>query len=332
MPRQRNYDLHAIDDVARAQGGVITHSQLLSLGMSSSSISRWTRTGGRWQRLLPATYLVHRGTPTFPERVHAAAQYGGPDALLTGLGAIHLYGLRNLPCAPQDLPLHQLIRRERQLRSASFLTVERTQRMPEPVRIGGFSVVPLPRAVFDAGRRTADRRQIRAFTLEAVQRRLLDIDDLRSEIRHGPRQWTAVLRDVVGDAAAGVRSVPEAGLRDIVRASHLPEPVWNPRLTTMEDEFIAEPDGYYEDFGIALEVDSRKHHFEDEEGYDITWARHRRLAELSIAVLRITPVDIRDSPASVIASIAKTRAAHSGRRPPAVKMTPKGSRGRRKAS
>jgi hypothetical protein len=332
MPRPRTYDLHAIDDLARAQGGVITHGQLVSLGMSSSSISRWTRTGGRWQRLLPATYLVHRGTPTFLERMHAATQYGGPGALQTGLGALHLYGLHNLPCAPQDLPLHVLLHRERQLRSASFLTVERTQRMPEPMSVNGFAVVPLPRAIFDAGRRTADRRQIRAFTLEAVQRKLLDVDDLRSEIRNGQRQWTALMRDVVGDAAAGVRSVPEAGLRDIVRASHLPEPEWNPTLTTMQDEFIAEPDGYYEDLGIALEVDSRKHHFDDEDGYDTTWSRHRRFAELSIAVLRITPVDIRDSPAQVIDSIERTRAAHSGRQPPPVKVSPKGAEGRRRAS
>lgn len=332
MSQSRAFDLHAIDDLARSQGGVVTHAQLVSMGMSSSSISRWTRTGGRWQRLLPATYLVHRGTPTFLERMHAATQYGEPGALHTGLGALHLYGLHNLPCAPQDLPLQVLIRRERQLRSASFLTVERTQRMPEPLSVAGFSVAPLARAVFDAGRRTADRRQVRAFTLEAVQRRLLDIDDLRAEIRQGQRQWTALMRDVVGDAAAGVRSVPEAGLRDIVRASNLPEPEWNPTLTTLQDEFIAEPDGYYEDLGIALEVDSRKHHFDDEHGYDATWSRHRRFAELGIAVLRIIPVDIRDHPSAVIASIAETRAAHAGRQPPPVKVIPKGARGRRWAS
>jgi hypothetical protein len=165
-----------------------------------------------------------------------------------------------------------------------------------------------------------------------VQRRLLDINDLRTEIRQGQRQWTALMRDVVGDAAAGVRSVPEAGLRNIVRASNLPEPEWNPTLTTLQDEFIAEPDGYYEDLGIALEVDSRKHHFDDEHGYYATWSRHRRFAELGIAVLRIIPVDIRDHPAAVIASIAETRAAHTGRQPPPVKVMVKGARGRRNAS
>jgi hypothetical protein len=120
--------------------------------------------------------------------------------------------------------------------------------------------------------------------------------------------------------------------RHRARQQPAPEPEWNPTLTTLQDEFIAEPDGYYKDLGIALEVDSRKHHFDDEHGYDATWSRHRRFAELGIAVLRIIPVDIRDHPSAVIASIAETRAAHAGRQPPPVKVIAKGARGRRQAS
>jgi hypothetical protein len=39
MPPQ-SFDLHAIDDIARSQGGIVTHAQLVTLGMSPSTISR----------------------------------------------------------------------------------------------------------------------------------------------------------------------------------------------------------------------------------------------------------------------------------------------------
>lgn len=323
MPRQ-SFDLHAIDDIARSQGGVITHAQLVTMGMAPSTISRWTRTGGHWQRLLPATYLVHRGTPTFDERLNAALQYAGPQATLTGLGALHLHGLRNLPAPPPQLGLHVLLPHQRHAKSAAFLTVERTHRLPEAETRGGYPVVPVSRALFDAGRRLDDRRTIRAFTLEAIQRKLTTVGDLRDEISDGQRQWTAILRDVVGDAAAGVRSIPEAGLWDLVVRSDLPEPLWNPRLETLDDELIAEPDGYYEDIGLVLEVDSRRHHFEDEDGYETTWQRHKRFARLGIPVLRIMPVDIRDHPEQVIDDIKATRAVHEGRVPPEIVVKPCG--------
>jgi hypothetical protein len=321
MPLQ-SFDRHAIDDLARSQGGIVTHAQLVTMGMSPSTISRWTRTGGHWQRLLPATYLVHRGTPTFDERLNAALLYAGPQSVTTGLGALHLYGIRNLPTSPPGLPLHVLLPHQRHARSVAFLTVERTHRLPDPLARDGYPVVPIARALFDAGRRLDNRHVVRAFTLEAVQRRLTTVSELRDEITDGQRQWTAVLRDVVGDATAGVMSNPEAGLRDLVVRSDLHEPLWNPRLETPDGDLIAEPDGYYEDLGIALEVDSRKHHFDDEDGYETTWQRHKRFARLGIPVLRIMPVDIRDQPAQVIDDIKATRAAHAGRVAPEIVVKP----------
>ena len=322
MARPRTFDLHAIDDLARAQGGVVTHAQLVELGMAKSTISTWTRTGGRWQRLLPATYLVHRGTPTAAERLHAGLLYAGPRAVLTGGVGAHLLGLRNLPGAVELLPVHLLVPVERHVKSAAFVVVERTQRMPEPTLVGGFPVAPMARVVFDVGRRTQSRSAIRALTLEAVQRGLLDIDDLAHEIRSGQRQWTALMRDVLGDAVAGTRSAPEAGLRGLVRASDLPEPLWNPTLETLGGEFIAEPDGYYEDLGMALEVDSRKYHYTDETNYEQTWRRHGRFNRHRILAERIMPKDITEDPAGVVAAIKATREANAGRQVPQIRVIP----------
>ncbi len=320
MPPSRKFDVHAIAAVAVSQGGIVTFSQLRALGMSPSTISRWTRSGGRWQRLLPAVYLVHRGRPTREERLHAAQIYAGPNSLLTGVAALDLHGLRNLPTSDDASRLHLLLPRRDQIQSTRFVTIERTKRLPQVHEIQGFRVAPLQRALFDAGRRTSNRQAIRAFVLEAIQRQLIEIEDLQKEIQLGPRQWTAVLRDVLGEGAAGTRSVPEAELRRLVMNTQLPEPLWNPRLETLSGEFIAEPDAYFEELGLAVEVDSRKYHFENSDHYVNTWVRHRRYAEHGIAVLRLMPTEIRLKPASVIASLEATAKTQQGRPIPRVRV------------
>ncbi|MCZ3389459.1 MAG: hypothetical protein LH645_10170 [Actinomycetia bacterium] len=320
MARPRLFEINAIHDAATTQGGTVSHAQLVDLGVSKATISSWTRTGGRWQRVLPGTYLLHRGTPTVDERLSAGLLYAGPDAVLTGGLAAHLLGLRNLPMPVDALPVHILVPPARQVRSAGFVVIERTQRLPEPETIRGYPVAPLPRAVFDVGRRHTSRIAIRAITLEAVQRKMLEIDDLAEEIRSGQRQWTAVMRDVLGDAIAGVRSVPEAGLRDIVIASDLPEPLWNCQLETLGGEFIAEPDGYYEDIGLALEVDSREHHYKRVDNFAATWSRHGVYNRHRVLAERILPETIRDDPDSVISAIRATRVANTGRVQPNVRV------------
>lgn len=326
MAHPRAFDVNAIDDVARAQGGIVTYRQLVALGMSSASISRWTRTGGIWQRVLPGTYLIHRGTPTVAERLHAGVKYAGPEAVITGGLALHLRRLRYLPLAVEELPVHVLLPMNRHVKSSGFAIIERTQRLPISEVIGGFPVAPLPRSIFDAARRHNDRAAVRAFLLEAVQRRMLDIPDLVAEIDDGQRRWTATLRDVLGDAVSGVRSVQEANLRDIVIASDLPEPLWNPTLETLDGDFIAEPEGYFEDIGLALEVDSREHHYTREDNFSKTWSRHSVYNRHRIVAERILPVTIREDPRSVIAAIKATRMANAHRVPPNVRVIPTATR------
>jgi|tagenome__1003787_1003787.scaffolds.fasta_scaffold20971870_2 hypothetical protein len=318
----RAFDIHVIDDIAASQGGAVTHRQLIAAGVSPATVSRWTRTGGRWQRVLPGTYLLHRGVPTVDERMHAGFLYAGSDAVLTGAQAARLYGLRNLPAEAASLPVHLLVPMEHQVKSSGFAIVERTNRLPKATHIEGFDVASLARAIFDTGRRHPQRHAIRAITLEAVQRRLLTVDEVLGEIQHGQRRWTAVMREVLVDARAGVRSVPEASLRDVILASELPEPLWNPRLETLDGAFIAEPDAYYEDLGIALELDSRKHHYSRADDYEATWHRHERYAVNRIVVHRVMPSALANDPGGVLRAIRAIRAANEGRRPPRIKVTP----------
>ena len=98
------------------------YRQLADAAVASATISRWTRTGGRWQRVLPGTYLLHRGVPTVDERLHAGFLYAGPDAVLTGA----LRGTAARTAQPAsghaaDLPVHMLVPMEQQTKSSGFV-------------------------------------------------------------------------------------------------------------------------------------------------------------------------------------------------------------------
>jgi len=62
------------------------------------------------------------------------------------------------------------------------------------------------------------------------------------------------------------------------------------------------PDGWWPEFGLAVEVDSTEWHLSPEDHAN-TLARGRRMAVHQINVLRVTPRQIRTEPAQLVAEI-----------------------------
>ena len=299
MPRTGKYDEQLIDDITFAQEGLVTYAQLRDAGVSSATISHRTRTGGPWQRVLPGIYLVTRGAPTPPQRRRAVLLYAGDPALLTGVVGLGMHGLRYLPADPATAPVHVLIPHQRRRTSAGFALVERTRRFPDgpDSRLG--PVAPLARCLFDASRRYNHVRNTRAMVLEALQRGLVDLADIAAEVGDGQRRWTAILRGVVDDASSGVASAPEAEFRDLVVRSGLVEPLWNANLYTPNGTFVARPDGYHPDLGLAVQVDSRDHHSRGDK-WDDTLRRMSRMAAAGVAVWSLVVSDLRSAPREVL--------------------------------
>jgi hypothetical protein len=141
---------------------------------------------------------------------------------------------------------------------------------------------------------------------EAVTRWNIEIGALDDEIRRAKRSRTGLARRVLDEIVAGVRSEPEADLRELLGTSKIISMVlWNPGLTTMEGEQLPTPDGYIPDAGIALEVDSREHHSGDAD-WARTLRRHNLLSELGILVLHYTPREIRSERPRVLRSIEQS--------------------------
>jgi hypothetical protein len=124
--------------------------------------------------------------------------------------------------------------------------------------------------------------------------------------RSAARSRTALARQALTEVLAGVRSAPEAELREITsRSTILPPILWNPRLTTEDGVELPTPDGWIADGAIALEVDSREHHSSPDD-WRRTLRRHNVLTQRGSIVLHFTPLEIRTQPRQVLRSIEQT--------------------------
>ena len=280
----------------------------MALGMTASALQHRLRPGGPWQRLLPGVFLAVTGTPTMDQRSVAALLYAGPGGLITGTAAISLWGV----LAPRSTVIDVLIPAARQRRSTGFARIHLTERMPDRVFTAGpIRLVPLSRAVADAARGMTTLADVRAVVAAAVQQRKCTPELLVAELESGPVQGSALFRAAVSDVCDGIRSSPEADLKHLLRRAKIAEPVFNPRLYA-GDEFIASPDAWWPEAGVAGEVDSRAYHLSPQD-HERTLARDARMAAHGITILHFTPRQIRTQPGTVVAAIKSALAAASSR-------------------
>ena len=96
-----------------------------------------------------------------------------------------------------------------------------------------------------------------------------------------------MFRRALAEVAEGIRSAIEGDLRDLIRWARLPTPLYNPRLL-VDGKFLAMPDCWWPESGVAGEADSRAWHFSPDD-WEQTLARHARMSAHGIIVLHLTP-------------------------------------------
>lgn len=295
----------AMASLAAHQLGVVSRGQLLAVGMSPDAV-RW-RVGRDWRLLLPGVYALQTGPPTDQQRLVAAQLFAGNEAWLGGTTAAALHGLRASPLA---LPLRLLVPRPRRARRTAWVRVRPTALVGEPVlERGPLRLSCLPRAVVDAATELPDERTARALVLEAVQRRLVRLDDLESWVDARGRPGSVRLRRLLDEAAAGAWSVPESDLLELVRgSSSLPEPMANPLLTGPAGECLTSPDAWFDDVGIAVLVQSLEFHA-DALDWDATVIAGSDLSAVRVVVVGVTPAALARDPARQLDRIERAHEA-----------------------
>jgi hypothetical protein len=291
-------DEMALRAVLRKQQRVIARGQALACGVSPGALRYRTSASGGWQRLLPGVYLASDGIPTEEQNEIAALAYAGSGSVITGPAALRHHNVG----APESPLVTVLIPAERKVQSAAFVKIWRTASMP-PVVLDdhGVRIVLPARAVADTARRLASLGDVRSVVAAAVQTRTCLISQLEEELERGPRRNSALLRQAIGEVRDGVRSVAEAEFRDLILRAGLPMPMFNARILD-GDVFIAKPDAWWPEAGVAAEVDSRQWHLSPSD-WERTVRRHTTMTEHGILVLHFTPLMIRAEPATVAAKI-----------------------------
>lgn len=329
-------------ELAKRQHGLVTRAQILVLDGTPSSIQHALRKG-LWQRVLPGVYATFSGEITNEHQWYAAVLYGGPSATLTGAVACQLAELRYVP---DDDLVRLLVPTTVTRSSTAFVRVTTTTRPPTPeqwfpanppgrsILRQPLPVAPIARAVVDAARvvgmataqavprldngrplllapavaRYYDRslRDVRALLCEAVQRQLVEQEELVGELEAGPRQGSALARRAVADLAAGCLSAPECELRDLIVLSDvLPPARFNeplpgyPRL---------KPDACWPERRLIVEIDSVEWH-RSPEAYERTEQRRALLAAMGWTVIPVSPRRLRACPGEVLAEIEAAYAA-----------------------
>jgi hypothetical protein len=297
MPR--TVQPEALGELLDSQLAVVSRAQLLALGLNDNAVQYRVRVGGPWQVLLPGVYLSTSGAPTLAQKEVATLLYAGPGSVLTGPAALFHYGIR--ASASLDI-IDVLIPAGRQRRSAAFARLQRTARMPERTAFSGLVRLALtPRAAADTVRQLTSLRDARAVIADAVQLGRCTISELASELTMGPTRGSGMFRTVLAEVAEGVRSTAEGDLRDLIVTARLPMPLFNASLYD-GDTFIAKPDAWWPDAGVAAEADSRQWHLSPE-AWDRTRSRHDLMAAAGIIPLHFSPRQIRRDPATVVKMI-----------------------------
>ncbi|MFD8495995.1 hypothetical protein [Amycolatopsis sp. NPDC059657] len=294
---------------------VVRTATLEEIGLTRDTIYQRCRPGRPWRKLLSGVIQLSRDKPTPDIRMRAALLRAGPDAMVTGLWALRLYGLRHCP-EPSDV--HVLVPDGCQVSTTEFLLVERTTRLPKPLQRNKIPVAPVQRAVLDAARRLTDQDTIQAMLADVIQRGKCSPEEIGRELGQGSQRGSALPRLALLDLMAGAHSVAEADAQRLWERAGLPECQRNVKIFDGEGNYIATPDSWVDAVAFAWEIDSKAHHADD--GFEGTVARNARYAAAGVVVLQTTPRRLRAEPEKVLAELKACYAAACRRPRPDVRV------------
>src|SRR4051812_34664362 len=182
-PRTKT-DTVRVVDVATRQWGVISRTQLLDCGLSSTGINRWIARR-QLHRIHHGVYaLGHKRIPT-AGRCVAALLHAGPSAALSHLTAAWWWGL--IETEPKTIEMSS----SKHARSVTGIRVHRPRKL-QSVRHRGMAVTPVVRTLRDIAF-LLPARGIRRSVSEADYRRLLDPAAAERQLGRG-RPGAAALR------------------------------------------------------------------------------------------------------------------------------------------
>lgn len=280
---------------------VLSRDAALDRGLPAHVVDYRIRSG-RWLRLLPRTYVT-APPATWPDRLSAAIAFAGDGAMLSGAAVLHERGMRSVRRPGHILVL---VPSGSGVRSVRWVRTRRTRRLPEVDQQPGPPCASVARALADYALARSDLDGVRAVVAEAGRRELCALDELAAELRAGPRNGSAHLRQALMEVTAGAWSAPEARAATLLRRSGAPAFEQNARIEVADRILIA--DFLWRQLRAVLEIDSVEHHFAPT-AWRSTMDRHLVLETAGYSVIHRPPSAVRLEPDRFVRDIAHWLAA-----------------------
>jgi predicted transcriptional regulator of viral defense system len=258
------YDIPAaVAEIADWQEGVISRRQLLEAGLNGQLIKRRVERG-RWQQLHWGVYAVFNGPPPRGTLLWAAVLGAGDGAVLSHQTAAELHGLIDSPAEA----IHVTVPSTRRI-TIPGLVIRRSGRIGQarqPNRDPPRTTVE--ETVLDLVELTKTFDDACGWITKACGRRLTTEEKLQAALAMRKKmRWRTELADILEAAGGGIHSVLEYRyLRDVERAHGLPRSRHQVRVVI--DGKVVYRDVYYAEYQLAVELDGRTAHPDDERWRD----------------------------------------------------------------
>lgn len=285
-------------EVAESQCGVLSESTLRELRVTRAFVRNQVR-AGRWAERTSSVYTTTTGPLSRGQLLSVALEHAGPRALLGGLTATELLGMRNWArdevTVLVDQPLSfDPIEGVRYFRTRRSLAAMRhPTQSPRTARVE-------PAVLLFAAHEPSNRTALAAVTA-TVQQRLTTPAKLLEWTRVlRPLRRASAIRDLLADVSGGSQSLAEIDVLRLCRAWGLVPPrrqkkrrdrSGRSRFTDCEWDL---PDGRV----LVLEIDGGFHI--DVENYTDDVQRHRGLTTDRRVVVRCTTYEVRHEPAGLM--------------------------------
>jgi very-short-patch-repair endonuclease/predicted transcriptional regulator of viral defense system len=284
--------------VAKRQYGVISRTQLLSLGFEAGAIGRRIR-AGRLHQLHPGVYSV--GHRVVPRQGHwmAAVLASGPGAVLSHWSAAALWMIRPNSRSAIDVTTAH--------RSRSWKGIKRhVSLVPEDERVveEGIPVTSVPRTTFDLAA-TEDMDRVVAMLREAEYRELWDrlsLWDLleRYPGKRGSRKVRLALERIKEEPSGRKRSKLEERFSPFLRRWHLPLPRYNDWIQAGGKRY--QVDCHWPGTNEIVELDGWAGH-KGRVAFREDRARDRRLKVAGYSITHLTWNQLDDEPEAIAADL-----------------------------
>ncbi len=217
---------------------------------------RWRIDSGAWQQPARVVMVAHSGPILWEQQLWIGLKRAGSRAVLTGVTAAVLDGLRGHSCSE----IHVLLPAAHTVRGRHSLVVHRSTSL-DPADVHPIRLPPrtrLSRSVADAAAWAQTSDDARAILAAAVQQRLVLAGQLRTVVeRLGCILRRQLLLSTLDDVAIGAHSVLEMRFLRLCRRARLPAPSLHVRRGTGSSNRWL--DAAWEEYGVVVEIDGSWH-------------------------------------------------------------------------